>query len=256
MAVQEIIDLVLNPVFGWLLNLPPILAILILSVVLGLVSILAQKYMTDQAKMRRLKSDTKKLQKQMKEAQKAKEQDKMMKVQQKLMPIQLDMMKETFKPLLLTMVPFLIIFLWLGNHFAFLPIEPGEQFTVTAEFEEGLSGQAALASETLDIGNGTKQIEGGVVAWTASGPAGKHDLTLSFAGAEVTRQVLITENREYVPPQKVLDGPVREFNVNNAKLLPLGQGFNLFGWRPGWIFYYIIFSIPISLGIKKLLNVA
>ena len=256
MAFQEIIDAALNPIFGWLLNIPPILAILFLSLLLGLLSILLQKYMTDQAKMKRLKEDTKKYQKQIKEAQKKKDQKKMMKIQQKMMPLQMSLMKESFKPLLVTMIPFLIIFFWLSNHFAFYPIVPDEPFTVTAEFEEGLGGEATLSvPEQLSLTEPTKQVEDGVATWTLVGPPGRYTLELAYAGATVSREVLITEEREYVQPEKPLSGSVESFNVNNKKLLPAGNGFALFGWKPGWIFWYILFSIPISLGLKKLLGV-
>ncbi len=253
---QSIVDTVLTPVFGWLLRIPSIVAILFLSLLLGLVSTLLQKYLTDQAKMRRLKDDTKKLQKQMKDAQKKGEHDKMLKAQQKMMPIQMDLLRESFKPLLWTMVPFLLIFFWLSVHFAFLPVEPGVPFTVTAAFEDGVSGNATLSvPEGFTVDEPTKAISNGAAVWTVKGPEGEHDLTLHYAGADFTRSVLVTHEREYLPPVQQLHGSVQSITIGNAKLLPLGPGFNLFGWQPSWIFYYIILSIPISLGLKKLLRV-
>lgn len=256
MSFQSIVDAVLDPVLGWALNIPSIWAILILSVVLGAASTLLQKYMTDQAKMKRLKNDTKKLQKQMKELQKEGKQDKMMKVQQKIMPIQMQLMKESFKPLLVTMIPFLLVFFWLSSHFAYYPLEPGEPFTVTAQFAEGAGGEATLVvPEELSVDNATKIVQDGMTSWTLQGPVGKYNLTLKYSGGEFQRDVLITNEREYVAPEKQFSGVVESFDAGNTKLLPLGD-FSLFGWRPGWIFYYILFSIPVSLLLKKLLNVA
>lgn len=256
MAFVDIVDAIFNPVFGWLLNIPPILAILILSLLLGLFSTVLQKYLTNQAKMRRIKNDTKKMQKQMREHQKKGETDKVLKVQQQLMPIQMDMMKESFRPLLVTMVPFLLIFFWLSNHFAFYPVQPGESFPVSAEFGSGASGEVTLSvPESFTLDEATKQVVDGEAAWMVSGPEGKHAIQLSYAGATFSRNVLITEARSYEPPVEQFDGPVQSITIGNKKLLPLGDGFNLFGWKPGWIFYYILFSIPISLGFKKLLNV-
>lgn len=256
MSFQSIVDMLLNPVFGWLLDIPPIVAIIFLSVLLGLISTLLQKYMTNQAKMKRLKDDTKKMQVQMKEHQKKGDQDKLMAVQKKMMPLQMQLMKESFRPLIVTMIPFLLIFFWLGSHFAFFPILPDEPFTVTVEFEKGVSGEATLVvPEQLTLEEDVKEIVEGAAVWTLSGPAGTYPLTLSYAGAEFSREVLITEERKYIRPISSMKGTVKEFNVDNQKLLPLGDGFNLFGWFPGWIFYYIIFSIPVSLGLKKLLKV-
>jgi len=256
MAIIDIVDMVLNPVFGWLLDIPALIAILFLSVVLGLVNTLLQKYMTNQAKMKRLKDDTKKYQKQLKVYQKEGKTDKMMELQKKLMPIQMQLMKESFRPLIVTMIPFLIIFFWLANHFAFLPVLPGEPFAVTAVFASGVAGEATLSvPEGFTIDEAVKQVTDERIVWTISGPEGVHSITMGYAGAEFTRDVLITTERSYIQPKMSLKGVVKEFNIGNKKLQPLGDGFNLFGWFPGWIFYYIILSIPISLLFKKILQV-
>jgi uncharacterized membrane protein (DUF106 family) len=253
---QTFVDTVFNPLFGWLLNIPPLLAILFLSLLLGLISTLLQKYLTDQEKMRRLKDDTKKMQKQMKEAQKEKDADKVMKLQGKLMPIQMDLMKESFRPLLWTMLPFLLIFFWLNSHFGYYPVEPGVPFSVTAAFEEGLSGNATLvAPDGFTVDQPTKSIEDGKISWTVSGPAGEHTLRIDYAGAQVSRTVLVTTERAYLNPVMALKGPVNAFNIGNAKLYPAGKWNEWFGGFPGWIFWYIILSIPISLGLKKILKV-
>jgi len=254
MGFKEIIDMLLNPVFSWIFNLPPIVAILILSIVLGLLTTLLQKYMTDQAKMKRLKADTKKYQVQMKELQKKGETEKLMKLQKKMMPLQMDLMKESFRPLFVTMIPFLMIFFWLGNHFAFYPILPNQPFTVTAVFDDEVAGEATLISENLDIEEPTQQVSNGEIKWNVQGSEGLYAMELSFAGASFKRNVLITTDRSYITPVLPLKGTVEEFNVNNQKLTPLGK-FSLFGWFPGWIFCYILFSIPISLGLKKVLGV-
>ena len=253
---QGFVDLLLNPVFGWLLHIPPVIGILILSLLLGLVSTLLQKYLTDQAKMRRLRDDTKKLQQQLKDAQKAKDQDKMMKVQKKMMPLQMDLMRESFRPVLITMIPFLIIFFWLNSHFAYYPLLPDQPFTVTATFQEGIAGNATLAAQGLAVAEPVQAIKDGKATWTLQGPAGEYALTLTYAGAEFTRRVLVTDEREYLAPVMKLNGPVASFNADNAKVKPV-PGF----WVPwgdkqaGWIFWYILFSIPTSLGLKKLLKV-
>jgi uncharacterized membrane protein (DUF106 family) len=249
---QGIIDAVFNPVFGWLLHTPPILALLILATLLAVVSTLLQKYLTDQAKMRRLRDDTKRYQEQMKKLKDKPEE--MMKVQQKMLPLQMDLMKESFKPLLVSMLPFLLIFFWLSSHFAFLPILPGQEFTVTATFADGVGGSATLASTTLVIPGAVQVVKDGAAQWTLTGSGGTHDLTLEFSGATYNRKVLITNEPKYETPVMPLRGSVTSFDVGNKKLTPL-DGFSLFGWHPGWIFYYILFSIPLSLLLKKWMKV-
>jgi uncharacterized membrane protein (DUF106 family) len=256
---QAFIDSIFNPIFGWLLNIPPIVAIIILATVLALISTLLQKVLTDQARLKRLREDTKKMQAELKLASKEGDSAKVMKLQGKMMPMQLDMMKESFKPLLYTLIPFLLVFFWLSNHFAFHEIQPNQPFVVSATFEEGIGGTAILTSPQLKIEEPVQTIqqqndEPGIAKWIATGPAGEHSMVLSLGPINVTRQVLITEERNYEQPEKALRGSISSFNVENEKLIPI-PGFSLFGWHPGWIFYYIVLSIPLSLLLKKLLNV-
>jgi uncharacterized membrane protein (DUF106 family) len=253
-GMQAFVDAIFNPVFGWLLNVPPIVAILCLSAVLGLISVLLQKFMTNQAKMRRLRDDTKKYQEQMKKLRD--DPEKLMKMQQKVLPIQMELMKESFKPLLVTILPFLLVFFWLSTHFAFFPVEPNTPFVVSATFQKGIGGTATLGgAPELAIEQPAQAVKDGMAKWVVHGPAGEYDLNMTFAGATFERKVLITTEREYLQPVMPLSGTVTSFNVENKKLTPLGDNFNLFGWYPGWIFYYIVLSIPLSLLFKKLFNV-
>jgi uncharacterized membrane protein (DUF106 family) len=253
---QLVVDTIFNPVFGWLLNIPSLLAILFLASLLALISTLLQKYLTNQAKMKRMRDDTKKLQAQMKTLRD--DPKKMMKVQEKLMPLQMELMKESFKPLLVSLIPFLLVFFWLSSHFAFHEIQPETPFVVSATFDEGILGNATLEADGLSIEQPTQSVltteDGGLVKWIVKGPAGQHTLSLTFMGATITREVLITTEREYITPALPLRGAVTSFNVENKKLIPI-PGFSLFGWHPGWIFYYILLSIPLSLLFKKWLNV-
>jgi uncharacterized membrane protein (DUF106 family) len=254
---QVFIDSIFNPVFGWMLKIPPILAIIILALLLGLISTLLQKYLTDQARMKRLRDDTKKYQEQMKKVRDKPEQ--MMKIQQKILPIQMELMKESFKPLLVSLIPFLLIFFWLSNHLAYHPITPEQPFVVSAEFDAGVNSNVTLqATPQLQIEEPTQQVKDGTAQWRAKGPAGEYNLTLVFPGgviSPVSRPLLITDKQIYEAPMYRPDTRfVTSFNVENEKLVPL-PWVNIFGWHPGWIFYYIIFSIPLSLLLKKWLDV-
>ncbi len=251
---QGFVDAMFNPVFGWMMYIPAIIAILIMAGLLALISTLLQKWMTNQGKMRRLKEDTKKYQEQMKKSRD--DPAKVMKIQQKIMPIQMDLMKESFKPLLVTIIPFLFVFFWMSSHFAFLPVQPDQPFAVSATFDAGISGNATLiGGPGIVIENPTQQVQNGLIKWVVRGSAGEHDLNLTFAGATFQRKVLITTAREYIQPKMPLSGTVRSFDVENTKLIPLGDGFHFWSWYPGWIFYYILLSIPMSLLLKKWMDV-
>jgi uncharacterized membrane protein (DUF106 family) len=89
---------------------------------------------------------------------------------------------------------------------------------------------------------------------------GSYTLTATPEGSIIspaTRPLIIGTERLYESPQMANPGGhkfITSFNIENEKLIPI-PGFSLFGWHPGWIFYYIILSIPLSLLLKKWLNV-
>lgn len=71
--------------------------------------------MTDQTLMRELKKDLKKYQDAMKEVKD--DPAKTSELSKKAMGVNMKYMKQTFKPMLITMVPFILIFWWLRGVF-------------------------------------------------------------------------------------------------------------------------------------------
>ena len=99
-----------------------VLSILGISAALALFSTLVYKYATDQALMKAIKEEMKKLQAEMK-ANKENPQ-KIAELQGKLMPLNTKMMSQSFKPMILTIVPFLVIFALLGKVYNGLTVIP------------------------------------------------------------------------------------------------------------------------------------
>jgi len=250
-------DSVLNPVLGPLLDMNPTLAILIISVVISLISVVLQKYLTDQKKLKDLKKKMKDLQQNTKAVKD--DPKKMMKLQQEMWALQGPMMKESFKPVIWTMIPFLLLFMWLNAHFAFLPIAPSEEFTVTA-YTEDVDPLMIRATPELAISTLEANVTDGEASWKMSGSEGLYALEI-FTGTDMTvapaatASVIITEGRDYEPVVQRFKGPVPQVKIGNLPLKPFGS-FSLFGWRPGWIWAYIIFSLATSIGFRKLLDVA
>ncbi len=98
------------------------LSILGISAALALFSTLVYKYATDQALMKAIKEEMKKLQDEMK-ANRTNPQ-KIAELQGKLMPLNTKMMSQSFKPMILTIVPFLVIFALLGKVYNGLTVIP------------------------------------------------------------------------------------------------------------------------------------
>ena len=88
----------------------PRVSILVVSIVVTFVSTLAHKWLTNQEHMRSLKARQKEIQK---ELRGCKDTCVMKELNAEMMKITGVMMKSSFKPMFVTIVPFLILFAWL-----------------------------------------------------------------------------------------------------------------------------------------------
>lgn len=240
---------VLDPILGWVLTMPLWLGILILSFIITVIITVVYKFATDQDEMRRLKEKIKKSQADMK-----KHKDnpkKLQKIQQETMSVNMKYTMKSLKPTLYTMLPLFIIFAWMNANLAMAPIMPGEDFRVTVEMRE--PARITLTTD-LDIqGDATRETVERQASWTLSGPAGEHLVRLATEdGNTVDRTVLIGEKPDR--PQTAHDAPFDSVTIGYEKTTPFGD-FSIFGYKPGWLFTYIIFSILFSVGLRKALRV-
>lgn len=95
----------------YLITSYPVYSIIVLSVIVTLVSTLVTKWLTNQDHLRSLKERQKQIQKDLK---KCKPGDKIFEeLQSEMLQITMTMMKSSFKPLLITFIPFLILLGWI-----------------------------------------------------------------------------------------------------------------------------------------------
>lgn len=258
MAIQNILD----PIFSPLLTLPSWLAILIISAVITIITTLAYKYLTDQNKMKKLKAEMKVYQKKIKELSKD-DPKKAMALQQEMMGKNMEMMKHSFRPTLYTLIPLLIIFGWLNAHMAYMPLQPGVPFDVTVQLQKDAVGNVTLQTtpDNLQISKDTAPTQAigpnGQVSWTLRAPQmGDYRLTFTHANTSLEKEIIITNKTgEYAAPlEKTREGQFSTILVGNEKIRPLA-GVPIFGnW--GWIGIYILFSLVMSLSLRKALGLA
>ena len=240
----------------FLLKIPPFWSILIISFVVTLVTTLVYKFTTDQKKMKKLKEDMKEYQKKIKELSKSDPQ-KAMSIQQEAMKQNMEYMKHSFKSTLYTFIPLILLFGWLSAHMAYYSILPNQPFNVSAYFAEGHALTASIASlpELEIIGNATQSISEGKSIWQLKGAEGEYKLTLTYNNEAYEQRLIISSEHKYAPPeQKIANSKLQKIVVGNKKIYPMGS-INLFGWKPNWIWTYIILSLLLSIGIRKLLKV-
>ena len=113
----------LNWIFGPIIAIDPnpqnpLLTIFFISTIIAFVTTLANKLLVDQDEMESLQKEMKEFQKEMKEAQMSGDSKAMAKIQSKqkdFMSKQTKMMKNSFKPLIVTLIPFLLLFYWMAQ---------------------------------------------------------------------------------------------------------------------------------------------
>ena len=249
------LDPILNPILQPLLNMSPFWAVFVLAFVITLIITLAYKVFTDQDEMKRLKEKQKDFQKRMKGLRDR--PDEMMKVQKEAMKTNMEYMKHSFKVTLITFIPIILIFGWMNAHLAFEPVFPGERFSVTANFIDGVTGDVTLIGDdgVELLSDASQPVATGGVTWNLRGSEGIHFLSVATQNDEQSKKVLITRELQYEEPASFFENSaISSIGINYKKLRPLGS-FSIFGWEPGWLGWYIIFSIVFSIALRKLLKI-
>ncbi len=248
------LDSLFNPVLLPLMNKSPFLGVLLVSLILSFIVVLVYKYFTNQEEMKRIKEAQKEYQQKFKDLKD--KPDEAMKLQKEAMGKNFEYMKHTLKATLITMLPIILVFGWMNGHLAFEPIYPGEMYSITAQFKEGIVGEAELiVDEGVELVSlATQPINSGVT-WNLKSTEGEHILTVKGADIEQSKKVLITkELKSETPLSFYKHSDIEQIKINYNKLKPLG-GFEFFGWQPGWLGLYIFFSIIFSIGLRKVMKV-
>lgn len=238
-----------------ILSLPYTVLILGLSFIITLASTIVYKLVTDQDKIKKIKSESKKMQQEMKKHKD--DQKKMMEIQKEMFAKNSEVMKQSFKPMLYTFIPLILILSWMSSTLAYQPLEPGIPFTVTAQLEDtyvanyteiNLTSQPPLQIEINPNFQEPNQIQ-----WIVTGQEeGPHTLLIQGPMISETKDVLITTNKDYEDPiKKVSDGPLKQIIVGNKEVK---IDFGIFTLN--WLWSYIVFSVILSFGLRKLMKVA
>jgi uncharacterized membrane protein (DUF106 family) len=251
MGVFSFLDPVLNVIFGPLLRIDALLAIIIISFIISLLIVIIYKWTTDQNLMKSLKDEIKALQAQVKTLKDKPEEA--LAVQKRAMETNMKYMMQSLKPTLVTFIPIILIFGWLSGHLAFDPLLPGSEFTATLDLVDDLVGNISVVTPKgiTVIGDASRNITDGVAVFTFTGDSGKYVLTFDVVDQGFSKEVIISDKKEYADVIETYKGNVRSITLSNAKAKIL----NLFGWQLGWLGTYIIFSVIFSLVLRKLMKV-
>ena len=239
----------LDPLLNPLLKFDSRIIIISVSFLFALVSSLANKYFTNQKLIKSHKAELKKLQKEAKEIAKT-NPEKSLALQQRMMELNMVVMKESFKPALITMVPFILIFGWINANISYIPIHEGQVFDVGAEIDgSGLASLEVLPAEGIAfISNNTVDIVDGYATWQLKGLNGTYTLKFIYQDDTANHDLIIGDH--YDSPEQKHSGNI-EKTFTNQKLK-----FDILGFNISWFIAYIVSSILFSMLFRKVLKIA
>ena len=248
----EFMNAPLDFIFGPLLKIPTLWAVIMLSMLISLLTTVIYKYATNQQLMKDLKDEIKALQN---EAKQLKENpQKSMEVQKKSMETNMKYMSHSIKPTLITFLPIIILFGWMTAHFAYDQILPAQEFSIALLYQDKIAGNVTIQTppEITLTGKPGREITNGETIFTMKGKEGKHAIKFFVDGQEYKKEVLITKENKYAEPQtQVNDKIMKTITASNREKIVM----NLLGWKLGWLGTYIIFSIIFSITLRKWMKV-
>ena len=126
----------------------------------------------------------------------------------------------------------------------------------SSTFAEGVTGETELVvNEGTELFSEAKQNIGKEVTWNLQSTEGEHTLYVKVGKDEQAKKVLMTKELKYAEQITIpKHSDIKQIKIDYKKLRPLGS-FSLFGWQPGWLGLYIIFSIVFSIGLRKIFKV-
>ena len=253
-----------------LLSFPPLIVIFLLSLFVSVLITVVYKFATNQKVLKALHEEMKSMREEIK---KNKDPSKAMELNKHLMEKTMQQMKHSMKSTIITIVPMFLIFGWMSSSLAFHAVSPGEEFETSITFENEALGQANITSGTLEIlTDPVQEINGKEVRWALRGTEGMHNIVFNYGGETYEREVILTDRWEYADPylekeNKILgiinigdsepvpeDSNIKRVAVELNPVRPFGD-FRLFGWQPGWLSTYFLFTLLLTLPVRKLMKV-
>ena len=250
-------------------SLPPFAALFLISLFISVMVTIVYKFATNQKVMKALQSEMKLLRSKIKEI---KDPSQVGSLNKQLMEKTMQQMTHSMKSTFITIIPIFLIFGWMSSNLAFGSVAPGEEFAASIEFDEGTTGNATLSSDNLEIlDEATREISEDRVTWRLKGDEGRHNIMYSFGDETYTREVILTDEWDYVDPHLEKkrtflglinigdenpvkpESEIKKISVDLPPVRPLG--ITLFGWKPGWLATYFFFMLALTFPIRRLLKV-
>jgi uncharacterized membrane protein (DUF106 family) len=244
------------------MNLPYFWIILIVSLLATLLTTIIYKYTTDQKRLKEIKKEMKELK--IKLSKNKKDQKKVMSIQKEMLDHNMVMMKQSFKSMLYTFIPLILVFTWMAATMAFEPVQPNSNVTINAVISNSYPGElTAVKISSIPATNITRNLgyapdneKNKEIQWIMqTKEVGTYTIMIESETFKQSKEILVTTGRKYSTPVSVYkESQLKQIIVGNEKVRPM-PGIPVLK-NFGWLGTYIVLSILLSIGIRKLMDVA
>lgn len=264
-----LIDKIFEFSFRLMSSLPPIIVLSVFSLITAVLSLLIVRWTSNQQAIRRVKD---RIGARVLEVRLFSDQPSVvLRAYFNLLGDTVLYLRYALVPLLILFAPFLLLYGQLEARFAKTPVEPGEDFLVTANFQAAdslLHTKLSLPPEILETDPPVRVPRLGEIDWKLQGRrAGAYDIHVDLQGQQFSKRVVIGTGLAEIVAERVHGGFWRQ--IVSPGELPLGAGsavsqirieypprfFAVGGWQIGWIVPYVFFTLAAALLLKGALGV-
>lgn len=241
--------------------------IALISLGLALMSYIARRLVLDKEKVKGLNQRLTDCRTNLKEAVKAKEQKQINKLNEEMMALSMEQMRHNFKPSIITLIPFILVFSWFGSTYGSIGALSNATLTYMAQANVN---PADLSVNGTYIETENKIVwtlgsipagSAGNVSFTASGNPGLNPekISLDYVRHDGSKVNSAASSPEVAKDLKI-QFLVEESDKEKARYAIGYQNLNssivavLFGFRLGWLGWYFICVTIISMILNKILG--
>jgi hypothetical protein len=258
---------------GWLLRLPRDLTLLMVAVFTALVMIGIRLMTTNQDLLRLAAEDGRRLRQLSREARRQGDKTALQRYKLTRSQVGLIKLKAEGLPLLVSLVPIGLVATWAVFRLDFLPVKPGENVELAVYTPVADAGEVihvVPADGVVAEGGWVRKVKAvteegpphGLAKWTlrAEGRAEPYQLTFRLKDRSFDRELLVGRRIYALPVFDHGADYVSEWKRKPYRLLdwipdfPGVPGIDAIGLPP-WLVAYVILVIPLTLLLKRALNV-
>ncbi|MEM1988359.1 MAG: EMC3/TMCO1 family protein [Candidatus Woesearchaeota archaeon] len=237
--------------FDFLLSWHPLIVIFLLSLIYALFTAFVYALFLDVDALREIKKEMDELRKKMSKTKDPKKQEE---IASKTLELSLRYNQKTMKSLLFTTIPAIIIFSVILNHYTYEPLKPNLPFNVTLFLKGNYNVTVhEMITENVDLLNVYKNDK--IITYELRPrKEGYYNFQFTINNKTYFKDFLVTNlyrvtNNEKKINDEYIDKVVIEYKPLNI------VNFTIFGFRPGRLTFYILFSIILSIITRKLFNI-